>query len=68
MRTVLEQFGVQGARRSLRSDTTEEVLLLTAADFSRVDVNLLTLRLMEVLPHFKVWVAAEGPLWKSEQL
>lgn len=63
---VLSRFGIAEARRAITVDSTEEVILLAEQDFEAVDVRGLTLALMEVLPHIKVWVAQEHPRWSSE--
>lgn len=68
VREVLARFGVDSARRASTTDATEEVILLGPVDADRVDVNALTLALMEVLPHTKVWVTADGPRWTSEEI
>ena len=65
---TLERFGVSHAKRATTSDSTEEIVLLSETDFESVDVHALTLALMETLPHTKVWVAADGPLWSAESL
>lgn len=66
--TVLRQHGVQVARRVADSDATEEIILLDAATYDRVDQERLCLDLMAVLPHIKVWVVPDGPWWTFEPL
>jgi hypothetical protein len=65
---VLRNFGVAAARRATTTDPTEEVLLLNATALASVDVRALTLAVMDVLPHTKVWVVEDMPLWASEPL
>jgi hypothetical protein len=65
---ALARFGVAGASRATTTDSTEEVILLAKADFESVDVQKLTLALMDVLPHKKVWVIAEGLRWVTEPI
>jgi hypothetical protein len=66
VRGVLERFGIDAASRATTTDSTEAVILLAKEDFDRVDVRALTLALMDVLPHMKVWVAEAHPRWSSE--
>jgi hypothetical protein len=68
LRTVLARFGVASARRALSTDRTEEVVLLLAGDFNRVDREALTQAVMESFPHTKVWIAPDGPEWRSEPI
>lgn len=63
---ALARFGVAGASRATTTDSSEEVILLAKADLESVDVQELTLALMDVLPHMKVWVVEEGPRWVTE--
>lgn len=42
------------------TDSTEEVILLSEFDLNRVDTESITRALMDVLPHTKVWVVADG--------
>lgn len=67
VREVLARFGVTQASRATTTDSTEEVILLAAADFAAVDVQALTLALMDTLPHTKVWVTEEHPRWVSTE-
>lgn len=64
--TVLGRFGIAAASRAVGTDESEEVVLLTAEDFVRVDPDAVARALMEVLPHTKVWVIQEHPAWSSE--
>lgn len=66
--TVLGEFGVAAASRAVGTDASEEVILLTAEDFARVDPDAVARALMEVLPHTKVWVIQAHPAWTSEPL
>lgn len=66
VRHAMKGFGIASSRRASDTDPTEEVFLLTAADFASVDVNALTRALMHVLPHTKVWVVEATPRWTSE--
>jgi hypothetical protein len=68
VREVLARFGVTAGRRATTTDSTEEVILLTQPDIDRIDVNALTVALMDVLPHTKVWVTADGRRWTSEEI
>jgi hypothetical protein len=68
VRDVLRQFGVQECRRAKPADPTEEVFLLPPECFAAADAHALTIALMEVLPHTKVWVVAESTQWDSETL
>jgi len=68
VREVLRRFGIGSARRASTTDATEEVILLAPADAEVIDADELTLALMNVLPHKKVWVTADGPRWTSEEL
>jgi len=65
---ALARFGVTRASRATTTDSTEEVILLAKADFESVDVRELTLALMDVLPHKKVWVIEEDPRWVTEPI
>ena len=68
VREVLARFGVTAGRRASTTDPTEEIILLTQQDIDHVDVNALTVALMDVLPHIKVWVTADGRRWTSEEI
>jgi hypothetical protein len=63
---ILANFKVTNAERSIGADATEEVFLISQADFDSVDVHSLTLALMNVLPHKKVWVVPNVPPWEGE--
>lgn len=65
---ALARFGVTRASRATTTDATEEVILLAKADFDSVAVKQVTLALMDVLPHTKVWVIEEGPRWVTEPI
>lgn len=65
---TLARFGVTRASRATTTDSTEEVILLARSDVESVDVRALTLALMEVLPHKKVWVLEEGPRWVTQTI
>jgi hypothetical protein len=68
VREVLKRFGVENARRATSSDPTEEVFLLGQPDYDRSDPEEITIALMEVFPHTKVWVVADGPMWTAEPI
>lgn len=68
VRAVLASFGVSHASRATTTDSSEEVILLAKSDFAAVDVRALTLALMDILPHTKVWVAEEHPRWVTEPI
>jgi hypothetical protein len=68
MRACLAQFAIASAWRAADTDPTEEIILISATDFARVNVHELTAALMDVLPHTKVWVIKANPMWKSEPL
>jgi hypothetical protein len=65
---VFRRFGVVAVRRAADVDEDEEIFLLVENDIASPELTTLTLELMEVLPHKKVWVTADGPRWKSEPL
>lgn len=65
---VLSRFGIAEASRAITIDPTEEIILLAQQDFDSVDVRGLTLGLMDVLPHVKVWVVPEAPGWSTEPI
>ena len=65
---VLRKFGVTKASRATTIDPTEEIIILAKEDLESVDVTALTMALMEVLPHKKVWVVAEHPRLSSDPL
>ncbi|MGO9559530.1 MAG: hypothetical protein ACLPQS_12425 [Acidimicrobiales bacterium] len=65
---VLLQFGIEHARRAVSTDDSEEVILLDASVYDEVNVAEVTLALMDVLPHTKVWVAPFSEQWRSELL
>jgi hypothetical protein len=66
--SVLLRFDIHHARRAKCLDSTEEVILLSSNDFRDNEIESLTLELMAALPHKKVWVVPDGPLWKSEPI
>lgn len=68
VREVLERYGIHSARRATTADATEEVVLLDAADYNKAPIEELTLALMDVLPHVKVWIAPVNDRWKSEAI
>lgn len=68
MRKVLAGYGIASGRRAVTVDATEEVILLTNADFERTETGALTLALMEVLPHRKVLLVRDDSLWRSEPI
>jgi hypothetical protein len=68
VKSVLFGHNVEDARRCIGVDSTEEVILLSPEDSKNVDVESLTLDLMAVLPHKKVWVVPDGPMWRSEPI
>jgi hypothetical protein len=65
---VLAKYGVASARRADDTDESEEIILLSESAYKKVDVNVLTRDLMEVLPHVKVWVAPDNSRWPSEPI
>ena len=60
VRWVLERYGIHSARRRTTTDQTEEMILIDAEDYNKTPIHELTLALMDVLPHKKVWVAILG--------
>jgi hypothetical protein len=65
---VLARFGIDGVRRAIPIDPTEEVFLVSSDDFARIDSRAVCLALMDVLPHTKVLVAPNGQCWRSEPI
>lgn len=68
VRQVVRDFGLTTARRAVPLDPTEEVFLLSAAEFTAVDSEALTRALMDALPHTKVAVIEEHPRWETEAI
>lgn len=68
VRQILERYGIQTARRATTTDDTEEVVILDAHDYRSAPIEELTLALMDVLPHVKVWVVPWNVRWKSEPI
>jgi hypothetical protein len=68
VRNVLTRFDIERAWRASESDASEEVILLETADFARIDPTEVTLRIMDVLPHKKVWVIEMNQAWTIEPL
>lgn len=69
VRAVLSEYGVLTASRATYTDSTEEIILLDRADYTRVPVGQLTRAIMDVLPHTKVWVIEQTSAWtKTESL
>jgi hypothetical protein len=68
VKQVLARYGISSARRAVALDPTEETILLSGADFRAADVDKLTLDLMNVIPHTKVWVVEDGPRWEAEAI
>lgn len=68
VRMVLAGFGITSAQRAVDTDPSEEVLLLSTADFAQVDPEAVALAVMQVLPSTKVWVIEEHPAWEVEPL
>lgn len=68
VREVLAGFGISTARRAIPIDATEEVILLRAEDFARIDATQVALAIMAVVPHTAVAVIAEHPAWQSEPI
>ena len=60
VRWVLERYGIHSARRRTTTDQTEEMILIDAEDYNKTPIYELTLALMDVLPHKKVWVVPLG--------
>ena len=60
------QIGVTNVRRASPVDPGEEVFLLSADDFGRIDAQSATVAVMDVLPHTKVWIVEDGPEWHSK--
>ena len=65
---VLEAHGIYRARRAADLDPTEEVILVDPELPSRLDAHEITLALMAVLPHRKVWVIPADPEWSSDPI
>jgi hypothetical protein len=65
---VLEAHGIQRARRAADLDPTEEVILVDPELLARLDIHEITLALMAVLPHRKVWVVPSDPEWSSDPI
>jgi len=68
VRAVLTRFGIENARRATPRDPTEEVLLLGPVDYDRINPEEMAMALMEVFPHTKVWVVADGPMWTGDSI
>jgi hypothetical protein len=69
LRSLLaSEFGISSASRAVDTDPSEEVILLSAEDFARVDSAAVALAVMRILPHVKVWVIKAQPAWDSEPL
>jgi hypothetical protein len=68
VRAVLATFGVSKAQLASPMDATEEIILLDADDLASIDVQAATIAIMNVMPHMRIWVTANGPRWKSEPL
>lgn len=63
---VLGGFGITGVRRAEPSDdAAEEVVLVPPELLSSLDVDQLTLAVMKVIPHTKVWVVPDAPQWSG---
>lgn len=65
---ALARFGIEGVRRAIPIDPTKEVFLVSSDDFARIDSDAVCLALVDVLPHTKVFVAQDGPRWRSEPI
>jgi hypothetical protein len=63
-----QAFGIAEAWRATTADSTEEVIILTEQELDRIDLKSLTMALIQVLPHTKVMVVKQHPLWRSEPL
>ena len=63
---VLASFGITSAERATGTGVDEEIILLRHDDFARIDVRAVTVALMGVLPHVKVWVIERHPAWSTE--
>jgi len=64
---VLARSGISSARRAVTTtDSTEEVILLSKRDFAQIDANEVTIAVTAVLPHRKVFVIEDHPLWATE--
>jgi hypothetical protein len=68
VRNVLSGLGITAARRAVGTDVSEEVILLAADDFRRIEPEAVARALMKVLPQVKVWVIQEHQAWTSEPL
>lgn len=68
IRDVLLEFGISRASRAVATDSSEEIILLERTEFAEVDDRALTVALMTVLPHTKVWVIENSPEWTTEPL
>jgi hypothetical protein len=65
---VLARFRIFEASQPPSLDPTEEIFILSPSDFDSVDNREVTLALMDVLPHKKVWVVKRGGLWQGEPI
>jgi hypothetical protein len=68
IRAVLARFGISSARRAVTTDSTEEVILLSKRNFTQIDAREVTNAVMAALPHTKVFVIEDHPLWATEDL
>ena len=68
VRAVLARFDVLSAQRATDTDSSEEVILVQAEDFARIDPGEVTVAIMDVLPSTKVWVVEVSGLWQAESL
>jgi molybdopterin-guanine dinucleotide biosynthesis protein A len=68
LRQVLAEFGIASARRALISNATEEVILLTAHDYSRIDVDTVSSAIAAVLSDKKIAVVPQHDRWRSEPI
>ena len=65
---VLAAFGISGARRALISNATEEIILLTEHDYSRIDVEAVLRAAAAVFPEKKTAVVPQSERWRSEPI
>ena len=66
VRAAFARIGVTNVRRASPVDPGEEVFLLSADEFARIDAQSASVEVMGVLPHTKVWVVEDGPEWQGE--
>lgn len=68
LRRVLGDFGITGARRALVSNETEEVILLSDDDYSRIDIDAFSRAVAAVFQDKKVAAVPQNERWRSEPI